>query len=127
MSPGATPTSRRTFDVYDRTGAFLRESAPDEKELTRSIIGAIGDLDPYRLPDARGFVSLRRYLTGETDAWRQGWRDQILAATAADFQAFADVLDAMRGQAHQVALSSPDALAAANAQQPGLLLVQPAL
>ena len=121
------PNVRATFDVYDRTGAFLRGAALDEKELTRNIIGAIGDLDTYRLPDARGFVSLQRYLAGATDAWRQNWRDGILSATAADFRAFADVLDAIRGPAFQVALTSPDALAAANAQQPGLLQIRQAL
>ena len=121
------PNVRATFDVYDRTGGFLRTSALDDKELTRNIIGAIGDLDMYRLPDARGFVSLQRYLAGATDEWRQNWRSQILSTTAADFRAFADVLDAMRGQAHEVALTSSDALAAANARQPGFLHIRSAL
>ena len=121
------PNVCATWDVYDRTGAFLRASLPDDKELTRNIIGAIGDLDVYRLPDARGFVSLQRYLAGETDEWRQNWRNGVLSATADDFRAFADVLDAMRGPAFQVALTSLDALAAANAQQPGLLHIRQAL
>ena len=121
------PNVQTTFDVYDGAGGFLRGALLDEKDLTRSIIGTIGAMDTYRLPDARGFVSLRRYLTGETDLWRQGWRDQILSTTKSDFRAFADVLDAMREPGRQVVLGSAEAVAAANARKPGSLQVRPAL
>ena len=121
------PNVDATFDVYDGAGGFLRAAALDDTELTRSIIGTIGRLDTYRLPDARGYVSLLRHLTGETDAWRQGWRDQVLSTTERDFRAFADVLDAMRGPGRRVALGSAEAMEAANARQPGSLQVRPAL
>jgi Zn-dependent M16 (insulinase) family peptidase len=121
------PNVRATWDVYDRTGGFLRSATLGEKELTRSIIGAIGSMDTYRLPDARGFVSLRRHLTGDTEEWRQGWRDQVLATTEAEFRAFANVLDAMRESGRQVVLGSAEAISAANVQQPGLLEVRAAL
>ncbi len=121
------PNVDATFDVYDGAGGFLRAAALDDKELTRSIIGTIGRMDTYRLPDARGFVSLLRHLTGETDAWRQGWRDQVLSTTERDFRAFADVLDAMRGPGRRVVLGSSEAISAADARQPGSLQVRPAL
>lgn len=121
------PNVDATFDVYDGAGGFLRAASLDNTELTRSIIGSIGAMDTYRLPDARGFVSLLRHLTGETDAWRQGWRDQVLSTTERDFRAFADVLDAMRGPGRRVVLASSEAIAAANARQPGFLQVHPAL
>ena len=121
------PNVDATFGVYDGAGAFLRAAALDDKELTRSIIGTIGRLDTYRLPDARGYVSLLRHLTGETDAWRQGWRDQVLATTEQDFRAFADVLDAMREPGRRVVLGSAEAISAAAARQPGSLQVRAAL
>ena len=121
------PNVDATFGVYDGSGEFLRAAMLDDAELTRSIIGTIGRMDTYRLPDARGFVSLLRHLTGETDAWRQGWRDQVLSTTEADFRAFADVLDAMRGPGRRVALGSAEAMEAANARQPGSLQVRAAL
>ena len=121
------PNVDATFGVYDGAGAFLRAAALDDKELTRSIIGAIGRLDTYRLPDARGYVSLLRHLTGETDAWRQGWRDQVLSTTEQDYRAFADVLDAMRGPGRRVVLGSAEAISAADARQPGSLQVRAAL
>ena len=121
------PNVQATFDVYDGAGAFLRAAALDEQELTRSIIGTIGRLDTYRLPDARGFVSLLRHLNGETDAWRQGWRDQVLSTSERDFRAFADVLDAMREPGRRVVLGSAEAIAAANARPSGSLQIRPAL
>jgi Zn-dependent M16 (insulinase) family peptidase len=121
------PNVQATFDVYDGAGGFLRGAALDDTELTRSIIGTIGRMDAYRLPDARGFVSLLRHLTGETDVWRQNWRDQVLSTTERDFRAFADVLDSMRGPGRRVALGSAEAMEAANARQPGSLQVRAAL
>ena len=121
------PNVDATFGVYDGAGAFLRAAALDDADLTRSIIGSIGAMDTYRLPDARGYVSLRRHLSGETDPWRQGWRDQLLATTEHDFRAFADVLDAMREPGRRVVLGSAEAIGAADARQPGSLQVRAAL
>ena len=121
------PNVDSTFGVYDGAGAFLRAAPLDDTGLTRSIIGSIGRLDTYRLPDARGYVSLLRHLSGETDAWRQGWRDQVLSTTEQDFRAFADVLDAMREPGRRVVLGSAEAITAANARQPGSLQVRAAL
>ena len=76
------PNLLSTLDVYDQTSRFLREQALDGTELTRSIIGAIGALDRYQLPDAKGFTSLARHLIGETDESRQRRRDEILVDRA---------------------------------------------
>lgn len=121
------PNVDATFAVYDGVGAFLRAAPLDDTELTRSIIGTIGRMDTYRLPDARGYVSLLRHLTGETDAWRQEWRDQVLATGERDFRALADVLDALRGPARRVVLGPAEAISAANARQPGLFSIRAAL
>jgi hypothetical protein len=53
--------------AYDATADFLRGLELSDDELTRSIIGAIGAIDAYQLPDAKGYTSLTRYLTNETD------------------------------------------------------------
>ena len=74
----------------------MRSSSITDDELIKSIIGAIGDIDTYLLPDARGMVSLQRHFNGVSDASRQQMRDEILATTPAHVRAFADVLDAVR-------------------------------
>lgn len=117
------PNLLQTLDVYDRAGEFLRQADISDQELTRTIIGVIGDLDQYQLPDARGFTSLTRWLSGETDIERQSRRDEILTTTAADLAAFAEALLRIRDSGVVAALGSPAALDAANAERPGLLRI----
>lgn len=109
------PNLLSTLENYDATVAYLRRLDLSEGELVKSIIGAIGALDAYQLPDAKGYASMIRHLLGETDADRQRFRDQVLSTTAADFRAFADVLDEARKQGLVVVLGSQEAIEAANA------------
>ena len=64
-----------------------------QDELTKAIIGTIGDFDSYQVPDAKGYTSMIRHLTGIDDGYRQKMRDQVLATDAESFTAFAGVLD----------------------------------
>jgi hypothetical protein len=112
------PNLLRTFDVYDRAGDFLRKVDLDADELSRNIIGAIGDLDGYQLPDAKGTTAFVRHLTGVSDESRQQFRDELLNTTPDDFHAFADVLDTLRDNGEVVVLGSPDAIKAAQERFP---------
>lgn len=49
------PNLLKTLDIYDSTGDFLRELEMDNDALTKAIIGTIGDVDSYQLPDAKGY------------------------------------------------------------------------
>lgn len=111
------PNLLETLEVYDRTAQFLHtlELSPDE--LTKAIIGLIGDLDTYRLPDAKGYVSMKRYLAGDTDEARQQLRDEVLATTAEDFRRYGDVLGHVSEQGRVVVLGSRAAIEAANRER----------
>ena len=100
------PNLQKTLDAYDGTPGFLRNLSLDKDEQTRSIIGAIGDMDGYQLPDAKGYTALVRKLTGITDEYRQQLRDQILGTTLKDFHQFADVLDYVTGNGQIIVLGS---------------------
>lgn len=119
------PNLLGTLANYDATAQFLRSAEVDESELTKNIIGAIGDIDAYQLPDAKGWSSLVRYLVGETDEARQQMRDQVLSTTAEDFRQFADVLAAAAEQARVVVLGSGEAIEQANGQLNPPLQVTP--
>ncbi len=108
------PHVRRTLDTYDKTVDYLRDLDLPNDELTRAIVGTIGDIDSYQLPSAKGFTALLRHLTDESDEDRQRMRDEVLATTAADFRAFADHLDAIRDKGRVVVLTSPETLAQAD-------------
>jgi presequence protease len=115
------PNLLPTLEVYDRTAGFLRSADVSPDELRRNIIGKIGDFDTYLLPDAKGFTSTQWYLTNETDEIRQRMREQVLAASAADFRNFAEVLDEVAKAGRVVVLGSQEAVERANAERPGLL------
>ncbi|MCE5334980.1 MAG: insulinase family protein [Desulfobacteraceae bacterium] len=89
------PNLLKTVENFDGTAQFLKTADLDESEIAKAIIGAVGDLDAYRLPDAKGYISLLRCLTNDTEEERQRMREQILGTTVEDFRAFANVLDGL--------------------------------
>jgi Zn-dependent M16 (insulinase) family peptidase len=114
------PNLLQTLAAYDGAAAFLTEGL-GEQDLVRSIIGAIGAIDTYRLPDAKGFTSLMWELTGNTEENRQQRRDEILGASSADITRFADTLGEVAKAGQVVVLGSETAIKAANEERPGFL------
>jgi Zn-dependent M16 (insulinase) family peptidase len=113
------PNLLGTLENYNRSSEFLRQFELSPSELTKSIIGAIGQMDAYQLPDAKGYTSLMRYLLGISDEIRQQRRDEVLATSLADFRMFADVLDQLNAKGAVVVLGSKEEIEAANARQGG--------
>jgi Zn-dependent M16 (insulinase) family peptidase len=110
------PNLLATLDVFDRVGAYVSQHIMSEEELTRSIIGAIGEMDTYQLPDLKGYTSLQRHLVGDTDEYRQRLRDQLLSTTEADFHAFGQVLTNMKNVGRVVVLGSQQAIVDGNTE-----------
>ena len=73
------PNIISTIEAFDGSGAFLERADLDNGDLLKAVIGTSGDLDPYQLPDAKGFAALTQYLAGVTDEVRQRIRDEVLA------------------------------------------------
>ena len=86
------PNLLDSIEVYKNTGNFLKNLKLSEDELTRSIIGAIGQLDSYQLPDAKSLSNYQRMLINYTDQERQKLRNEVLSTSKKDFQKFGDVL-----------------------------------
>ncbi|KAL7118942.1 hypothetical protein ACP275_02G032500 [Erythranthe tilingii] len=121
------PNLLKTLDVYDGTSNFLRELEMDNDALTKAIIGTIGDVDSYQLPDAKGYSSLSRYLLGVTEEDRQIRREEILSTRLEDFKEFADVVEAVKDKGVVVAVASPDDVEAANEARTNFFQVKKAL
>ncbi|XP_038990111.1 presequence protease 1, chloroplastic/mitochondrial-like isoform X4 [Phoenix dactylifera] len=121
------PNLLKTLDVYDGTPSFLREIELDDDTLTKAIIGAIGYVDPYRLPNAKGYSSLLRYLRGITDEERERRREEILSTSLKDFKEFADAVEAVKNNGVVVAVASPEDVAVANGERPGFFDVKKVL
>lgn len=121
------PNLLNTLKVYDQTAHYLQNLDLSESELTKAIIGAIGDLDQYQLPDAKGYTAMVRRLTGLTDEERQRLRDEVLGTTVDDFHAFGDALEAAMDESVVVVLGSPAEVSQANQQLDEPLAVQKVL
>ncbi len=111
------PNVASTIENYDKAADFLRgldDSRLSANELKKAIIAAIGDLDAYQLPDAKGYTSMLRYLTGRTDEIRQKIRDEVLSTNGEDFIAFGETLEKVAQSEAVVAMGSQSALEGAN-------------
>jgi Zn-dependent M16 (insulinase) family peptidase len=87
------PNLEDSIKIYQQTGQFLKDLKLDEAELTRSLIGAIGQLDAYMLPDSKSFTNAKRQLLGYTESKRQQLRDEVLSTTQQHFNQFGEILD----------------------------------
>ncbi|KAL5182239.1 Presequence protease 2, chloroplastic/mitochondrial [Glycine soja] len=121
------PNLLKTLDVYDGTGDFLRELQIDDDTLTKAIIGTIGDVDAYQLPDAKGYSSMLRYLLGITEEERQRRREEILSTSLKDFKIFMDAMEAVKDKGVVVAVASPEDVDTANKDRPDFFQVKKAL
>jgi Zn-dependent M16 (insulinase) family peptidase len=105
------PNLTASLEVYKATGDYLENLQLSDDELTRALIGAIGQLDAYQLPDAKGYASTMRYLIDYTDEERQQLRDEVLATTQEHFNAFGRVLSKAFKNPSVAVLCSADAAA----------------
>ena len=113
----------KTLEAFDNTAAFLCDLELDDQELNKSIIGAIGDLDAYMLPDIKGYTSLLRYLSHDAEEARQQLRDEVLATGKDDFKVFGTLLEEVKRRGVVKVLGSQDAIDAAASDRPGWLSV----
>jgi presequence protease len=115
------PNLVQTLNIFDRSAQFLEKETLSKDELTKSIIGAIGDLDSHMLPDTRGFVSMIRYLTNDTENLRQQMREELLGTTTAHFKAMGRVLKAVAEEGVVKVLGSSTAMEVVEKERPGWL------
>ncbi|MEN6499186.1 MAG: insulinase family protein [Rectinema sp.] len=102
------PNLERTIEVYRKVSNYLKSAVVSNEEIHRAIIGTIGEVDAYQLPDAKGFNALLNELTGYTQEVRQTIRDQILATDADDFRRLGEMIEEAMQRSMMVALSAPE-------------------
>lgn len=115
------PNLLKTVENFDASAQFLRTAALSGDEIRKAIIGVIGDIDTYMLPDTRGFVSMIRHLTNDDEQTRQKMRDEVLATTEKDFRQFAEILDHVARDGIVKVLGSQASIDSALKERPGWL------
>lgn len=116
------PNVNETLKSYDGAAGFLSEISMSSEDMTKSVIGMIGSMDSYQLPDAKGFASALRLLTGDTDEFRQQKRDEVLGASNKDFRELGEALQVVKDEGTVVVVGGEDALKKANEEGLGMSL-----
>lgn len=83
------PNLKETNQIYEGIPEYLENFDPDERDMTKYVIGTISNLDTPLTPSIKGSRGLSAYLSQITEEMQQKERDQILQATKEDIRALA--------------------------------------
>lgn len=89
------PNLSATNAVYEGIPEYLQGFRPDERDMTKYIIGTFGSMDTPLYPEAKGSRSMTAYLQNLTLEDVQKERDEILYATPEDIRALAEPIRAV--------------------------------
>jgi Zn-dependent M16 (insulinase) family peptidase len=87
------PSPERTLGCFKKSPEFLRDFAKSGEDVTKFIIGAVGDASPLTTPKLKGTLGLMQYLRGESYEDRQKIREQMLNTSPDDLLKIAEVID----------------------------------
>ena len=109
------PNVERTLETYHNAADYLGNLSLSREDVARAVVGAIGDMDAYMLPGAKGSTAMWRNLCGDTEEIRARIREEALGTTLKDFHDFAPWLARVLTKATPCALGGSDVEKAANA------------
>lgn len=87
------PNLTETLEVYQGIGNYLRNFTPDEREMTKYVIGTVSGLDTPLTPSMKSDLVLSAYFSGVTAEDIQHERIQILEVTAEQIREMASWID----------------------------------
>ncbi|MBO4411502.1 MAG: insulinase family protein, partial [Lachnospiraceae bacterium] len=100
------PHLKQTLEIYRGIAGYLEGLELDERELTKYILGTIGEDDTPMQPSGEGTFAFAAYLAGMTDEMRKKERKQILNCTVEDLRAIAGPVRAVIDENRYVTLGS---------------------
>ena len=89
------PNLKETNEIYEGIPEYLRQFNPDDRDMTKYVIGTISNMDTPLTPSVKGSRGLSAYLSGVTEEMMQKERDEVLTATKEDIRALADIVQAV--------------------------------
>lgn len=88
------PKLAGTIDVYDKAWEYLANFDADDRDMTKYIIGAIGNQDAPQEPSAKGMLMFRAWLMGVTTELVQKERDELLGTNQEVIRGLAPLMKA---------------------------------
>merc|ERR1712166_416173 len=116
------PNLLGTLDAYDQAASFLTNLDIDAESLDRAVVGTLGDVDKYHLPDKKGATALARYLLQDSDEERQERREQIASTNPQNFKEFGEALATLVSQSTVAVAASAESIDEAKRKRPELQL-----
>ena len=87
------PSPEKSVEYYKAAAEYLRQIAKRDIDITKFIIGAIGEYDFIVTPKTAATISVRDYLAGYSTEEEIKTRRQMLGMTAKDLLTVADIID----------------------------------
>ena len=104
------PSPKNTLRVFCSAGDFLREFADGEPDLTKYIIGAVGEYDILRTPRTAAAQKTADFITGWSEEAEAGLLRDILACTPERLIEVASVLDLLNDEGSFSVVSGKETL-----------------
>ncbi|MDR2050913.1 MAG: insulinase family protein [Deltaproteobacteria bacterium] len=104
------PDIRHSLSCFEACAGHLLRRGPERAELEAAIVGAVGELDAYLLPEAKGTEAYFRVARKDTPELRARLREEVLGTGPEDFRRFGEALAEAMPSASSAALGG-DALA----------------
>ncbi len=88
------PNLAGTLEVYDKAWEYLEKFDADDRDMTKYIIGAIGNQDAPLDPASKGMLMFRAWLMGVTTEILQKERDELLGTNQEVIRGLAPLMKA---------------------------------
>jgi hypothetical protein len=104
------PNVGKTNEVYEKAAEYVKNFDVSERDMTKYVIGTIGDMDTPMNPSAKGNFSFSCYMSDVRAESLQKERDEVLSATAQDIRNLWPILQSIADQQHLCAIGSAENL-----------------
>ena len=86
------PNLQNTVDIFETTDKYLEEFDPNDRTMTKYIIGTISAIDTPLTPNQQGIRNFLMYMCGYNIQDLQKERDAILNCQPSDIRALAPIV-----------------------------------
>ena len=104
------PSPKRSTVCFAESGEFLRKLAESGDDITKFIIGAVGNASPLLTPKLKGSIASRRYLKGLTDEDVSRRLREILNTDASELVRVSKIIDKICASASPCIIAGRDIL-----------------
>jgi Zn-dependent M16 (insulinase) family peptidase len=104
------PSPNNSVVYFRESAEYLRALADSDPDLTKFIIGAVGEYDMLTTPKTKALLATRRYLAGIAPDEESRLRRDMLAMTADDLCRIADMIDSVADTASLVVVGAKEHL-----------------